>query len=519
MAEFLDSGTPGFVYAQTPNGPLLVDRATLGPADTIVGGTHATPATPAATPVSPPGAAATPMTAASLMAKRDAVLGAPKLELAGTSSTTSTQKGIAPAVLDPILAGNTARAEEQASTIRHAGDETATRKEGMAMADSTASYGRQQQAEADKQQAAQRAQIAHQNELALALQKDPEVDPDRFVRNMSTGQGIGTVILAALNGAFKGMVGQSGNDVMDILSKRVSEDLAAQREQIASGRVRRGNLISYFQNQGMREDAAVKAAEATSWAMLDRMVASERERIGAGQDRTNADVLAEQLKARVAERNDDLKLTLGTDRVSTQSTRTMQQKAAPAAGAGLEQFTKLLAARKAYEESGASPEELKLFDSTLGVPPISGQSVTGQEMAKRTEPNADQAKAEAAVAAIEGFATDAGLAVGDDGYRANPNDKSLLNARQKERAGSILPGSSQKLAASESAATEAFGRLQSGGVISPTEEERFRKMIGDATTDSQLAENLNAIMRIVKPRMSNRGKAASAGAIPFAEVK
>lgn len=513
MAEFLDSGSPEFVYA--PNG-LLVDRSTLGPLDTVRGGAHAEPAaTPAASPVAAPGAA--PGTAAALMAKRDQVLGPPKLELAGSTSTTSTQKGVSSAVLDPILAGNTARADEQADTVRRAGDESATRRESMAMSDSTAAYGRQQQAEADRAQAAQRAQIAHQNELAMSLQKDPTIDPDRYVKNMSTGQGIATTILAALNGGFKGMVGQSGNDVMDILSKRIGEDIASQKEQLQSGRVRRGNLIAYFQNQGLREDAAEKAAIATSWAMLDRMTAAERERIGAGQDRTTADVLAQQLKMKAAEHNDELKLTLGQDRVTTQNTRTMQQRPAAGAGAGAEAFTKLLAARKAYEESGASAEELKRFDAATGVPPLSGESETARSRReageKRTE---DQGKAAGAMAGLEAFAQGAGLVQGEDGYRANPNDKSMFNARQKERAGSILPGSSVKLESLAEAAVEGFGRIQSGGVISDDEAVRFKKMITDAVTDQQLAERLNSIRAIVMPRLA---KADRPGAgIPYPEA-
>ncbi len=519
MAQFLDSGTPGFVYA--PDG-MLIDRSALAPTDTVVGGSHAATPSPAATPLPPAGATATPLTAASLIAKRDAVLGKPTLELAGTSSTTSTQKGISSAVLDPMIAGNAARGEEQASAVKRAGEESAQRKEQAAMADSTQAFGRQQQAEAARQQAEQRAAIARQNELATSLQKDPEIDPDRYVKNMSTGTQIGTVVLAALNGAFKGMVGQSGNDVIGILGKRIDEDIAAQREQIQSGRIRRGNLVSYFQNQGLREDAAAKAAEATSWAMLDRMVAAERERIGAGQDRTQADLLAEQLKGRVAEKNDELRL-MGEDRVATQNTRTMQQKQATGAG-GAETFGKFLAARKAYEEAGASPKQLAAFDAHSGIPKDfspTGESETArgkrESGEKRTE---DQAKGAAALAGLTGYAQDAGLVLDPQSgnYRANPSDENMLNARQKERLGRVVPGSSRKISSAEDAAVESFGRLQSGGVISPDEADRFKDMIGSAVTDAQLAEQVNVIMRIVRPRLAAADRGGGGG-IPYPEAK
>lgn len=522
MAEFMQDPTnPSLVMSR--NGQ-VVPRDALGPGDTVVA---PQPAQPAPLPAAaPPVAPAAPGGAASVLAKHDAVmskLGQPTLELAGSSETTSTQKGIAPGVLNPILDANTARAEEQAGAVKQAGEERATRREQSAMADTNAAYGRHVVSEAERQQAEQRAAIARQNELALSLQKDPEVDPGRFVKNMSTGTSILTTVLAAINGAFKGMVGQQGNDVMDILGRRIDQDLQAQREQVQSGRVRRGNLIAYFQNQGLREEAAEKAAAATSWAMLDRMVDAEKQRIAAGEDRTAADLLGEQLKAQTAQRNDELRLTLGQDRTSTQTTRTMQQKPTGSPGAAAEGFTKLLAARKAYEESGATPEQLAVFDRANGMGNMApgGESETARSRREAGEKRTDdQGKAAGALAGLEGFAKDAGLVLGDEGYRANPDDKSLFNARQRERAGSILPGASQKLRASESAATEAFGRLQSGGVISPTEEERFRAMIGDAVTDQQLAENMNAIMRIIRPRLAAADrKASSGGAIPFPEVK
>lgn len=520
MAQFTESGMPDLVIA--PNG-MTVPRTSLGPADTVAPAQGAAPALPSA--VAPVSAA--PLTAASVLAKRDAVL-PPVLELAGRTDTTSVQKGIAPSVLNPILDANTARGDEQASAVTQAGDERAARKEQMAMSDSTNAYGRQQVAAGDMAMHQQNAQIAHQNELALALQKDPTIEPNRFVKNMSTGTSVSTVILAALNGAFKGMVGQQGNDVMDILHSRITQDLDAQKEQIQSGRVRRGNLISYFQNQGMKEDAAYKAAEATSWAMVDRMAASERERIGAGEDRTAANLLAEQLKTQTAQKNDELKLTLGQDRVATQHTSTMQQKAPTSANAGAEAFTKLMAARKAYEENGANAEEMKRFDSVNGVD-IHGESETarGKREAvdsarlageKRSE---QQSMASAAEAGIKGFATDAGLAIDPQtgAFKANGADGHTLNARQRERA-TLNPVARRPIQDAAEAAIEGFGRNQSGGVISDDEAVRFKAMISDATTDAQLADKLNAIMRIVRPRLAAQDRNASTPqAAPYPVVK
>lgn len=520
MAEFLDSGVPGIVVAK--NG-LNVDRDSLGPGDTVIPMGGATPSVAAQAPIATPAAPATPMSpaAAAVIAKRDAVLPPSNvLELAGSQTTTSTQKGIAPGVLNPILEANTARAGEQAAAVTQAGEERAGRREAIADRESYLAQGRQAVAAQQQEDAQRRAAMAHQNELALSLQKDPSVDPGQFVRNMSTGTSIGTVILAALNGAFKGMVGQQGNDVMDILSRRIQQDIDSQKEQIASGRVRRGNLIAYFQNQGLREDAAEKAAEATSWAMADRMAAAEREKIGAGEDRTAANLLAEQLKSQTEQKNDELKLTLGQDRTTTQNTRTMQQRTSGTPGAAAESFTKLLNAREAYEKSGATPEELARFDAATGMPSISGQSELSRkredEQNKRSE---DQTKAAGAVAGMQAFAEGAGLVIDPKTgeYRANPSDKHTFNARQRERAGSILPGGSVKLEALADAAIEGFGRVESGGAIQKDEAERFKAMIASATTDKQLAERLNAIMTIVTPRLAHQDK-PKMGSIPYPEA-
>jgi hypothetical protein len=525
-------------FSQDPLNPDLVlskdgqilPKEALAPTDTVLPAEQRTNTAPLGAAPMPavPGASAAPApvapTAASVLDKLNQVVPppaapapAPGLVTTGSQTTTTTTNAMAPSVLNPVLDRNTARAEGQAGAVVQAGEERAQRDEQVAMSTTANAYGRQQVADRDAEQARQRAEIARQSELAYSLQKDPAIDPDRFVRNMSTGASIGTVILAAMNGAFKGMVGQQGNDVLDILQKRIGADIESQKDQIASGRVRRGNLIQYFRDAGLREDAAEKAAEATSWSMLDRMAQAEVQRIGAGEHRTAAALAAEGIRGQAEAKNDELRLTLGQPRSQTSTTVTKQ--APSAAGGGLEAFQKQLAARKAYEEAGASPEQLAAFDSAMGIPSPKGESETARTRResgdRRTE---DQAKASGAMAGIEGYGLDAGLVrdpqTGD--FRANPADSNTFNARQRERAGSIIPGVSQKLEAAQLAAVEGFGRLQSGGVIGPEEAVRFEKMIASAVTDAQLAENLNAIRRIVLPRLAKGDRGQNT--IPYPEV-
>ena len=523
MANFIaDPSSPDFVYA--PNG-LLVERSALGPGDTVVPSPGAAPAPVAApAPAAPAGLGVTgvgavgaplesvaPMpaaqatavargtsarTAAELAAKRDAVLG-PAM---ATTTSTTTQSAVPGSVLNPVMARGTARAESQAGAIEQAGEARAGRQEESAMADTAAAFGRQQMAEQQRQEAMQRAEIARQNELALSLQKDPSIDPDRFIRSMSTGQSIGTVLLGALNGAFKGLVGQQGNDVLDILQRRVAQDIDSQKEQIASGRVRRGNLIQYFRDQGLREAAAEKAAEATSWAMLDRMLQAEQKRIGAGEHRTEAGVLAEAVRAQAEQRNDELKLSLGTPR----STTTVQT--APMTGGGgpsaAEVFSKLTAAREAYEKAGATPDQLKAFDGAMGYPTPGGESETArakrEAAGKQTE---DEGKATAAIAALDNYGAATGLARDPNTGKWTTNGKILKDGTF----GDAFRGS--PVEAAQTAAIESFGRLQSGGVISPDEAKRFGEMIGSAVRADTLVNQMNAIESIIRPRMKAEGRA------------
>lgn len=90
----------------------------------------------------------------------------------------------------------------------------------------TAAYQAQKQLrEAD-------ANIARLNK-AIA-DNDNAYDPERFVKRMSTGQKIGMVVLAALNGGFGSLIGKKDNDVLNIFRQMVNDDLEAQKLTLGS---------------------------------------------------------------------------------------------------------------------------------------------------------------------------------------------------------------------------------------------------------------------------------------------
>lgn len=497
MADWVDLGDG---YAQAPNGQ-QVPVELLPPTERLVPRSAPAPAAPmAATPVAAGGdmPVSTPATQA-ILAKLDqpaiAAARGQATQLPIAQQTTTTQSAVPMSTLQPVLDRGTQRAQSQADAVIQAGEQRAQIGEQQAMTAATAAYGQQQQSQAEAEQARQRAEIARLNQVAIAAQDDPAIDPDRFVRSMSTGQSIGTVILAGIEGAFRGMTGQPGQSgVLNILERRIDQDIAAQKEQIASGRIRRGNMIQYFREQGMNEEAAEKAAKAMAYAQAEKLTQAEIARIGAGGARAEASAMAEQIKAAREQANDELMLTLGTPRSSTTTVR-----AAPSgAGDGTESFAKKLQARKAFEESGATPEQLAAFDAAAGLPTPGGPSATQRGIAKDAELSEAQGKSQAAADAIDALGTAAGL-------KRDPKTGKWSGGSDVFREGSFWDTDGEYQSRFQ-AAVEAYGRMQSGGVIGEDERGAFEDMLS-ARRANVLANKLNA----AEVTIQSRQKAERAG--------
>lgn len=482
-------------FIEDPSNPLIVlssdgrvvPRDMLDPSDVVQkAAPPAAPTLPAAAPpvagvAEPP--ARTPAVDA-VLAKRDQVM-AP-LDTVQSTYNRSTQRGLSQAQLAPVLGANTAAAEKQATGIEQAGANRTQRQEQAAMAETGQAFGRQTMAVDAKAQADQRAEIARQNELAMSLQKDPELDPDRFIRNLGTGGQIGAVILAALSGGFNAAGGRGGNDALAVLQKRIDTDLMAQKEQIASGRIRRGNLIAYFQNQGLREEAASKAAEATIWAMADRMAAAEQSRIQAPEHKEQAQLLADQLRAQTAAKNGELQLTLGTDRTTESSSTVKARPAGASPESALKQLQLRAAALDALDADAVSqavgrqvsPEQAKVLKQDA------------QEYARATGVNKDLEARVAKVANLVGLVKDASgrWVPGEGGV-----DRPLIGekARQIDAAYSAL-----KEAKVMRMPREPSARLQ----------DEFGETIEPPFYDDEIANQLNQLSEVARTADENLRK-------------
>lgn len=438
------------------------------------------------------------------------------LSILSSTTTNSTQRGIAPAVLNPVLAQNTATADKLAGTVERVGNERSTREQKTAE-DAAAFSGSQRVSFANEAaQHAKDADIARQAEVALRAQNDPDVKPGQFMASLSTGQTIGTAILAAINGAFKSLAvqgqGPVTNDVVGILDKRIDQDIEAQKAQIESGRLRRGNLISFYQNQGMKAEAAEQAARAQMWVYCDRFMQDQAKIAGSAEARENAAIEGEKIRAMADNHNDELKLSLGADRKAT-STSTVSAPT-PKAGAGVDPKS-VLELTALMEKQGLPKEKRDAVlraAGFLGKDEASGATEAEQ---KRTDEagksNHEQGQAADAKRAIDMHAQENGL------VRDTATGKWIVGPGVLPPAlGEGMLGGATPAHDAAEAAVEAYGRFRSGGAIQHEERAAFREQMGIGTrTRAQLASKLNAAEATIDAQLAPAERAKT-GAAPEA---
>lgn len=121
------------------------------------------------------------------------------------------------------------------------------------------------------------ARQAAEKELARVNQEirriDSSLDPDRVIKNMSTGKRVGMVILAALNGAFGALIGQKENGVITALNLEIERDIDRQKHEVANKKISLNNDFKRYLDAGL--DA--KQAEALARGKLEAAVAGYKE--------------------------------------------------------------------------------------------------------------------------------------------------------------------------------------------------------------------------------------------------
>lgn len=379
----------------------VADVPAPSPAAALVAKTEAVSSTTPATPAAPAVGKGTGAGAA-LVNKLD------QLPIVQKSTSTSVQKGRDAAKVEgEISALRTADTQLDTAVREKAAkdDERATRAAQGEQAIALGSMGR------DFQKAEEQRLKAEAVEAELAQlrgEKDAEVNPDRIMQNMSTGKKIMMTLLAGLSGAFASLAGQPGkNTFLDAIDARIQEDIASQKDQIASGRLRRNNLIAALQQKGATAEQAQLAAESRYYgAMADwaRSRIKEQNLQGAQLEAANAQIA--QLESQRAARDAQLRQTT-EDKVSSQTNVVR----APMPGAGEK-----------------SPEDtLKEMKANRDIASLKASGLTAEEYDKQALKLAESAtKAREFKNAVQDLAREVGVTIkeGPNGVEVVPDDGS-----------------------------------------------------------------------------------------------
>jgi hypothetical protein len=324
---------------------------------------------------------------------------------------------------------------------------------------------------------------------------DESFDPERYMKSKSSGQKIGMVLLAALNGGFGNLAGQKDNGVLQVIDQEIERDLDDQKQQIASGRIRIGNEIDKYMKQGFDAETAEKLARDRQRSAVAQLAELNAKKTGAaGENAENMAFVATQTRAEQAKRRGDLRATT-EDRVQT-SDQDVTQRAKPAGGGDpLEALTKQLTLRKLMTEQGLTLDKNGNLVGTGKPTPAELERADKQlESYDTTTAGLTQAQ----------VAFDQALTYGgfrrENGQLVPPKDipaKGYFDAAAEginETIGNDTPGT--RLNKSVKLLEEAFGRMQSQGAITDEELQNFSGYINSITEDNFTA-NLKQIDELI----------------------
>lgn len=147
-------------------------------------------------------------------------------------------------------------------------------------------------------------EIHDQRERLDAEIADTQIDPQGFWADKTAGDKIGFVLAAAITGAFNGYAGKQGNQVLDVVNKRIDENISAQVRNLDSKKSRSGELGRIYQQakeQWGDETVARNVAKAAALAVAEKTVRqqaldSRSELVKAQAEKFAADLAAQREK-------------------------------------------------------------------------------------------------------------------------------------------------------------------------------------------------------------------------------
>lgn len=136
---------------------------------------------------------------------------------------------------------------------------------------------------------------------------DKSFDPDRVVKNMSTGKRIGMILLAMLNGGFGAVIGQKNNGVIDALNLEIDRDIDRQKSEVANRKATLGNDYKRFLDMGLDAKQAEALARDKAEAAIFQMKDLEAKRVGAqGEYARQAEQLIAPIRVAWSQRRGDV---------------------------------------------------------------------------------------------------------------------------------------------------------------------------------------------------------------------
>lgn len=353
---------------------------------------------------------------------------------------------------------------------------------------------------------------------------DGELDPDRFVNSLSTGSKIGLTVLAAISGFANGMRNAGGPNsqggppdlsVLNVLQRRIDEDISSQKDQLAQGRLRKSNLIARAMAQGATAQQADLAAQAQLYSLAAHVGELQAQRIkldganlAASKQFTDAAMYQSKLKEAELRTTEEAKI---------QTTHEVESGKAGAAGASpelqnkaWEAYNKAIDAGQdrttAYQQSGLA---------SLGVSQPTGASKedrsTELKAGERTE---DQAKMAGVLTAATAQARALGYVRGPDGWA--PGGKRGTEA-QRVAARTAYETALKAAGYDKDAVNEATKEEGSSSVGSKALELLpFGFLFSHTTSADEAAAQLNAFENTTQQRLSQRDRGAPKAGAPEA---
>lgn len=393
-------------------------------------------------------------------------------------------------------------------------------------ADAQAAQNRADQAAAEQQareaEAKKQALITERDRQLGAAntivqqQSDRTVDPNRIFRG-NNGNRLIAGLAVALGGLGQGLLTSAGisgarNVGLDMLNNAIDTDIQSQREEIARGNVKAQNDLKRIQDQyGVDIDEASKILKV---ANLD-ITASKAAALAAQNQSANAKAQAAVIMAGIEQEKAKTVREMTAGLIGKQTTVENIRVQMPQGPGDVELAQARRAAQLAgYEstvaKSGADIARAQYMATHGGAEPPKpeDQGKDEQELAGKlaTDPAVRAKEALAGYAQSRGMVQQGnGWAEGEDKLVTGANPLAHVPYTDTSRAYADQQGRLELV-------TEMWGRMQSGGVISPDENKRFQEQLSDLSSrDPKVAA---AALTRIDQMVSAKAQALEAGYSP-----